>query len=67
MNAFYFRRHLFRKEDSDFVVRRYVVFSLIAGLLEVIVVVIWFVVYTNLWSTWGVMGENISLNWKWGQ
>ncbi len=60
INAFYFRRHL---SGGDPQVRKYVVWSLIGGSLEFVLLISWYVVFSLGWANWGTTGEAIALIW----
>ncbi len=64
INALYFRRHL--RSGGDGQVRRYVLWSLIGGVAEMLVVAAWYAVFAARWSTWGPFGERIAVVWQWG-
>ncbi len=64
INALYFRSHL--RSGGDGQVRRYVVWSLLGGTLELLVVAAWYVVFYRQWYTWGRLGEQLAVVWSWG-
>jgi presenilin enhancer 2 len=63
INAFYFRRHL--RAGGDAQVRRFVVWSIIGGSVEILLVAIWYLVFSLQWTSWGVVGEKIALVQAW--
>lgn len=63
INAFYFRRHI--RSGGDAQVRRYVVWSIVGGSVELVLAAVWYTIFSLQWSGWGETGEAMALVQAW--